>query len=90
MQLIYSNNKFTTYLYAGLNFKLKKTELKNTVSVSINIENKINFNLANGQYLAIVHLIQQNFPEFQHNVPEKFAAPNPKFVHLQVSTDFVE
>ena len=75
-------------LTTGLNFKLKKSELKNTIKVDINIENKIDFNLAQGQYQTIVHLIQQNFPEINHTVQEKFFAPTPKFVHLKVNCYF--
>jgi hypothetical protein len=67
---------------------LKKSELKNTIKVDINIENKIDFNLAQGQYQTIVHLIQQNFPEINHTVQEKFFAPTPKFVHLKVNSSF--
>ena len=67
---------------------MKKSDLKNTIKVDINIENKIDFNLAQGQYQTIVHLIQQNFPEINHTVQEKFFAPTPKFVHLKVNSSF--
>ena len=67
---------------------MKKSDLKNTIKVDINIENKIDFNLAQGQYQTIVHLIQQNFPEINHTVQEKFFAPTPKFVHLKVNYSF--
>jgi hypothetical protein len=67
---------------------MKKSEIKNTIKVDVNIENKIDLNLAQGQYQTIVHLIQQNFPEMNHTVQEKSFAPTPKFVHLTVNILF--
>ena len=77
------------FLFSGLGFQLKKSNLRNTISVDIKIENKVNFNLAQGQYQTIVHLIQQNFPEIHHTVPDLFVLPSPKFVHLTVRTFFI-
>ena len=63
---------------------MKNSEIRNTIKVDVNIENKIDLNLSQGQYQTIVHLIQQNFPEMNHTVQEKYFAPTPKFVHLTV------
>ena len=54
------------------------------IKVKINVENQKDFNFSQGQYQAIVHLIQQNFPEIHHTVPDVFVLPVPKFVHLKV------
>ena len=69
---------------SGLNFKLKNTELRNKIKVNVNVENKVDFAVSQGQYQAIVLLIQQNFPEIQCTVLDLFVLPVPKFVHLKV------
>ena len=58
--------------------------MRNKIKVNVNIENKVDFTVAQGQYQAIVHLIQQNFPEIQCSVLDLFVLPVPKFVHLKV------
>ena len=68
----------------GLGFALPSSELRNTTTVDVRIENSaLELSLAQGQYMAIVHMIQQNFPEIQVVVPDIFPLPTPTIVHLQ-------
>ena len=84
MLLIILLNTKIIVILSGLNFKLKKTELRNKIKVNVNIENKVDFAVSQGQYQAIILLIQQNFPEIQCAVLDLFVLPVPKFVHLKV------
>ena len=69
---------------AGLGFSLPPSEQRNTTIVDVRIENSaLELSLAQGQYMAIVHMIQQNFPEIQVVVPDIFPLPTPTTVHLQ-------
>lgn len=43
---------------------------------------EVDWTLAQGQYLAIINLIQQNFCELQELVPEMYPLPPSKTVHL--------
>ena len=69
---------------AGLGFALPSSEVRNTTTVDVRIENSaLELSLAQGQYMSIVHMIQQNFPEIQVLVPDIFPLPTPTMVHLQ-------
>ena len=69
---------------AGQEVAPTPTDVRNTTRVDVTIENPwLELSVAQGQYQAIVHLIQQNFPEVQLRVPDIFPVPPPRTVHLQ-------
>lgn len=58
-------------------------ENRNTTTVDIRIENKVDWQLSQGQYQAIALLAQLNFGEAQKNIPDLFMPPKPFLVDLQ-------
>lgn len=75
-----SDGMYAEVLHAQ-GIKLAPSAVRNTVKVEVRSD-YIEGTLAQGQYMAIVNLIQQNFSEVQVIVPDLFVLPKLKTVNL--------
>jgi hypothetical protein len=58
-------------------------EVRNTMTIDVKIEERISLTVAQGQYLAIFNLLQQNFPEIQRTVSDLYIPPPQTAVDLK-------
>ena len=69
-------------VFSALQFNLHRWKKRNISNVTVEIGH-IQWKLAQGQYMSIVRMIQQNFPELTVQIPDPFVAPIPKIVQLK-------